>query len=88
LLSFTSECFVFLNPVNINIAIPNGDFACCFVWVGKLAFHIKGRTWIEHVLELVFLIIFWSKREELTEDWRKLHNEEIHNCSLHQLLSG
>jgi hypothetical protein len=23
--------------------------------------------------------IFGPKREEVTEDWRKLHNEELHN---------
>jgi hypothetical protein len=23
--------------------------------------------------------IFGSKRDEVTEDWRKLHNEELHN---------
>jgi hypothetical protein len=27
--------------------------------------------------------IFWPKRDEMTEDWRKLHNEELHN--LHSL---
>jgi hypothetical protein len=27
----------------------------------------------------VFRGIFGSKREELTENWRKLHSEELHN---------
>jgi hypothetical protein len=27
----------------------------------------------------VLRIIFGPKRDEVTEDWRKLHNEELHN---------
>jgi hypothetical protein len=32
----------------------------------------------EHRLR-VLRRIFGPKREEVTEDWRKLHNEELHN---------
>ena len=32
------------------------------------------------VLEnLVLRIIFWPKRDEVTEEWRILHNEELNN---------
>jgi hypothetical protein len=29
--------------------------------------------------------IFGSKRDEVTGDWRKLHSEELHNYTLHQV---
>jgi hypothetical protein len=29
--------------------------------------------------------IFGPKRGELTVEWRKLHNEELHNCTHHQI---
>jgi hypothetical protein len=32
--------------------------------------------------------IFGPKRDELTGEWRKLHNEELHNCTHHQLSLG
>jgi hypothetical protein len=32
--------------------------------------------------------IFGSKRDDMTEGWRKLHNEELHNlCSLPSIIS-
>jgi hypothetical protein len=38
--------------------------------------------WKEHRLRMFesrVLRIFGPKRDELTEGWRKLHNEELHN---------
>jgi hypothetical protein len=32
--------------------------------------------------------IFGPKRDEVTEGWRKLHNEELHNVTVHQILLG
>jgi len=32
--------------------------------------------------------IFGQKREEVVGDWRRLRNEELHNCTLHQTLLG
>jgi hypothetical protein len=32
--------------------------------------------------------IFGPKRKEVTESWRRLHNEEFHNYTLHQILLG
>jgi hypothetical protein len=32
--------------------------------------------------------IFEPKRDEVTEGWSKLHNEELHNFTLHQILLG
>jgi hypothetical protein len=30
--------------------------------------------------------IFGPKREEVVGDWGRLHNEELHNCTLHRIL--
>jgi hypothetical protein len=32
--------------------------------------------------------IFGPKREEVTGGWRRLYNEELHNCTFHQMLLG
>jgi hypothetical protein len=32
--------------------------------------------------------IFVSKRDEVTGEWRKLHNEELHDCTPHPILCG
>jgi hypothetical protein len=32
--------------------------------------------------------IFGPKRDEVTGEWRKLHNGELHNCTRHQILLG
>jgi hypothetical protein len=48
--------------------------------------------WEEHRLRVfenrVLRRMFGLKRDELTEDWRKLHNEELHNLySLPNIIS-
>jgi hypothetical protein len=40
------------------------------------------------VFENRVLIIFWPKRDELTEEWRKLHNEELMFCIPYPILCG
>jgi hypothetical protein len=32
--------------------------------------------------------IFGPKRDEVTGEWRKLNNEELNVCTLHQILFG
>jgi hypothetical protein len=32
--------------------------------------------------------IFGPKREEVAGGWRRLHNEDYHNCTLNQILLG
>ena len=32
--------------------------------------------------------IFERKRDEVTGEWRKLHNEELNDCILHRILFG
>jgi hypothetical protein len=45
-----------------------------------LVSHTKGREYRLRVFEnRVLRRIFGPKRDEVTGDWRKLHNEELHN---------
>jgi hypothetical protein len=44
-----------------------------------LVFNIKGGIQTEGVCEQVAEGIFGPKGDEVTRDWRKLHNEELHN---------
>jgi hypothetical protein len=32
--------------------------------------------------------IFGPKRDDVTGEWRKLHSEELHNCTHHQISLG
>jgi len=36
----------------------------------------------------VLRIISGAKRDEVTGEWRKLHNEELNDCTTHQVLCG
>ena len=48
---------------------------------------IKGRTWAEDVRELGPEQDIEIKGEEVTGEWRKLHNEQLHDLySVHCVL--
>jgi hypothetical protein len=51
----------------------------CFVWVGNLIPHTKGRNELRVLENRVLRRIFGPKREKVAGDWRRLHNEELHN---------
>jgi hypothetical protein len=38
------------------------------------------------VFENRVMRIFGTQREEVAGDWRRLHNEELHNSTLHKML--
>jgi hypothetical protein len=46
----------------------------------------------EHILRVfenrMLRRIFGPRRDEVAGGWRTLHNEELHNCTLHQILLG
>jgi hypothetical protein len=50
----------------------------CFVKETNLVSSVMGRMQIEFQ-NRVLRRIFGRKKNEITEDWRKLHNEELHN---------
>jgi hypothetical protein len=41
------------------------------------------ETW--HLENRVLRRIYGPKRDEVTGKWRKLHNEELHDCTLRQV---
>jgi hypothetical protein len=69
--------------------IQNYNFACYFVFMGSL---VSVTLWEDHRLRVNWLIcrsrvfdnrvlrrISGTKRGEVAGDWRKLHDEELHN---------
>jgi hypothetical protein len=44
-----------------------------------LVSHVKGRDRLRVFENRVMRRIFGPKRDEVTGEWRKLHNEELHN---------
>jgi hypothetical protein len=36
----------------------------------------------------VLRILYEPKREKVVVDWRRLHNEELHICTIYQVLLG
>jgi hypothetical protein len=55
----------------------------CETW--PLTLREEIRLW---VCENRLLRIFGPKRDELTEEWRKLHNEKLNDCTLTQYCAG
>ena len=52
-----------------------------FIRVSNLVLHIKGRIRPEDVRELGLKKIFGSQRDKVRGEWRRLHNEELHESS-------
>jgi hypothetical protein len=44
-----------------------------------LVSNFKGRTQTESENTVLMIILFEPQGDEVTGDWRKLHNEELHN---------
>jgi hypothetical protein len=62
--------------------VQNYKFACCYgceIWSFTLREEYRLRMFKNRVLQ----IIFGPKRVEVTGDWRKLHNKQLHDlyCS-------
>jgi hypothetical protein len=49
---------------------------------------IEGGTRLRVFENRVLGRIFGPKRDEVTGEWRKLHNEELNNCTGHPILCG
>ena len=47
--------------------------------MSNLAAHIEGGTKVEGFENRVLGRIFGPKRDEVTGEWRKLHNEELND---------
>jgi hypothetical protein len=79
-LSFGAKSFVFhfASQKSQDKDIQNYKFACCFygceTWSLKLREESRPRVFENRVLR-----IFGPKRDEVTGEWRKLHNEELND---------
>ena len=86
MLSFGAEYFVFqfASQKFKNEDVQNCNFACSFYgcesWSLKLREECRLRVSENRVLRR----IFGHKRDEVTGEWRELHNEELNDlyCSL------
>jgi len=55
--------------------IQNYDFACFDTWSHTLREENRRRVFENWVLRRIFGLM----RDEVTGEWRKLHNEELHD---------
>jgi hypothetical protein len=62
-----------------NYNIQNYNFACGSVWVRNLVSELKEEHRVSVIENRVLRRIFGPKRDEMMEEWKKLHNEELHN---------
>jgi hypothetical protein len=47
-----------------------------------LVSHNDGGTWLRVLEDRVLRMIFGPKRDEITEEWRRLHNGELYSLYL------
>jgi len=61
----------------------DSGLTCSFVWVWNLVADIEGRTRLRVFENRVLRRMFGPKRDEVTGEWRKLHEEELNDlyCS-------
>ena len=72
MLSFGAESFVF--QFAIQKFKDQDNFSCCFVWVSNLVATLREERRLRVFENRV--LIFGPKRDEVTGEWRKLHNLE------------
>ena len=63
--------------------IQNHKFACCFYGCERYSFTLREEYRLRVFKNRVLQIIFGPKKDEVTGEWRKLHNEQLHDlyCS-------
>ena len=73
--------FFFLNPVFTNLPVV---LYGCETWSLMLREGQRLKTFENRVLRRIFR----PKRDEVTGEWRKLHNEELNDLYPHPIFSG
>jgi hypothetical protein len=53
--------------------------SCCFVWVSSLVCHLREECGLRVFENRVLRRIFGPKRDEVTGDWKRLHNEKLND---------
>jgi len=62
-----------------NFQYTGYNFADCFVWVWSFGAHIEGGNRLRMFGNRVLGRIFWPKRDEETQKWIRLHNDELYH---------
>ena len=92
MLSFTAHSSVFQFPIQKykDHDIQHYKFACCFSGCKIWSLALKEDHRLKVSENRVLRKIFGSKRDKVTGEWRKAHNEELHDlyCSLMRACSG
>ena len=55
------------------------NFACCFLWVWNLVVDTAGGKEAEGVWEQGVEENIWTRRDEVTGEWKRLNNEELND---------
>ena len=60
----------------------NYNFACCFYGCETWSLTLREERKVRVFEDLVMMRIFGPRRDEVTGEWRRLHNEELKDlCS-------
>ena len=81
MLSFGAEYFVFqfASQKFKNEDVQNCNFACSFYGCESWSLTLREECRLGVFENRVLRRIFGPKRDEVTGEWRKLHNEELNN---------
>jgi len=80
LLSFGAECFVFQFAIqNLKIKIYRTIILLAFYGCETWSLTLREEPRLRVSENRVLRRIFGPKRDEVTKEWGKLHNEELNN---------
>jgi hypothetical protein len=85
-------CVALIHPLQLTVWLNNYQFSQTVITrdtFTEYSFLVRMPVEKLKVFEnRVLRRIFGPKRDEVTGGWRKLHNEELHGCTLRPVLLG
>jgi hypothetical protein len=72
----------------VCVCVQNCNYACCLYGCGTWSLILREEHRLRVFENRVLRRIFGPKRDEVTGEWRKLHNEEHNNLYPQLLLCG
>jgi hypothetical protein len=82
-LLFTNQKYTIQIKIYINIILLIVWYGC-----GTCSLTLRKERSLKVLENRVLRRVFGSKNDEVTGEWRKLHNEELMICTPHQIHSG